>query len=194
VDELSEENEKYRARLAKLMAERPGSSTQTDTPTAPEDPSPDAPEPKLPELDHQYFRKVVNNLESQKFALLSKEMELERFTQGLTDTDTPIDVHPELRERLIRNIGHLILARAETNAIKRMSENLWLEKVNMAKERDTITREVDARMAVKQINGVGGEGAGGGVDNVEQALMEVRGWVDDTISKWETVSVFICSR
>jgi len=28
-----------------------------------------------------------------------------------------------------------------------------------------------------------------GVDNVEQALLEVRGWVDETIAKWEHVSV-----
>jgi len=26
------------------------------------------------------------------------------------------------------------------------------------------------------------------VDNVEQALLEVRGWVDETIAKWEHVS------
>jgi hypothetical protein len=112
---------------------------------------------------------------------------LERFRQGLTDSDTPLEEQPELRERLIRNMGSLILVQAETASIRRMIENLRLEKVNMSKERDTITREVDARMAVKQINGVGGEGAG--VDNVEQALLEVRGWVDETIAKWDQVSI-----
>jgi hypothetical protein len=186
VDELSDENEKLRARLAKLQAERPGSTSTDLDPPADVLPS-DAPEPKLPELDHQYFRKVVNNLESHKFTLLSKEMELERYQQGLTDSDNPVEEQPELREKLIRNLGNLILVQAETASIKRMIENLRLEKVNMSKERDTITREVDARMAVKQINGVGGEGAG--VDNVEQALLEVRGWVDETIAKWEHVSI-----
>jgi hypothetical protein len=97
-------------------------------------------------------------------------MQLERYQQGLTDSDNPVEEQPELRERLIRNLGNLILVQAETASIKRM-----------------ITREVDARMAVKQINGVGGEGAG--VDNVEQALLEVRGWVDETIAKWEHVSI-----
>ena len=186
MDELSDENEKLRARLAKLQADRPG-STQTDVEPASTLLPSDTPEPKLPELDHQYFRKVVNNLEAHKFTLLSKEMELERFRQGFTDSDTPVEEQPELRERLIRTMGNLILVQAETASIKRMIENLRLEKVNMSKERDTITREVDARMAVKQINGVGGEGAG--VDNVEQALLEVRGWVDETIAKWEHVSI-----
>lgn len=186
VAELQDENEKYRARLAKLMAERPGPSSHTDVEAIPA-PAPDTPEPKLPELDHQYFRKVVTNLESLKFTLLSKEMELERFRQGLTDSDAPVEPHGELRETLIRDMGHLILAQAETASVRRMIDNLRLEKVNMAKERDTITREVDARMAVKQINGVGGEDAG--VDNVEQALLEVRGWIDETIAKWENVRI-----
>ena len=187
MEELQDENEKLRIRLAKLQAERPGSAPHTEL-------DPILPsltvevEPRLPELDHQYFRKVVNNLESLKFTLLSKEMELERFRQGLTDSDTPVESLPELREKLIRNLGNLILVQAESGAINRITENLRLEKVNMAKERDTITREVDARMAVKQINGVGGEGPGGEVDNVEQALLEVRGWVDETIAKWENVS------
>lgn len=186
MDELSEENEKLRARLAKLQAERPD-SIQPDTEPTPSAALADASEPKLPEVDHQYFRKVVNNLESLKFTLLSKEMELERFRQGLTDTDVSVEEHPELRERLIRNIGNLLLVQAETHSIKHMTDNLKLEKVNMSKERDTITREVDARMAVKQIEGVGGEGAG--VDNVEQALLEVRGWIDETLAKWEHVRI-----
>jgi hypothetical protein len=78
------------------------------------------------------------------------------------------------------------MLKAETKSMESMARNLSLERQNLIQERDRITREVEARMAIKQINGVGEEGSGG-VDSVERVLLEVRGWLDETIANWEEV-------
>lgn len=188
VTELSDQNEKLRARLDKLQAERPGLSPNHSVLESTPLPDSSTEQPKLPEVDHRYFRKVVTNLEAHKYTLLTKEIELERFRKG--EPDVEMEEEPfDLRERLMRNIGNKILAEAEVKSIDHMIRNLRLEKVSLIKERDTITREVDARMAVKEINGVGEDGTGSQEDGVEKVLLQVKGWIEETLAKWADVRV-----
>jgi hypothetical protein len=108
--------------------------------------------------------------------------------QGIPEPEYSDDqLHP-LHERLIRAIGNVVLVEAECKSIRDVSKNLSLEKYNMGHERDMITREVDARMAVKQINGVGDSAE---ADNVEIVLLKVRGWIDETIASWDNVGFIL---
>jgi membrane-associated HD superfamily phosphohydrolase len=188
VNELSEQNEKLRTKLDKLLAERPGLSPNHSIVESTPLPEATTEQPKLPEIDLRYFRKVLNNLEAHKYTLLTKEIQLERLHQGEHDMEMHDDELHDLRERLIRNIGNKLLAEAEVKSIEYIIRNLRLEKVSLTKERDTIAREVDARMAVKEINGVGEDEAGSQEDVVEKALLDVKGWIEETLAKWADVS------
>lgn len=189
VDELSSENEKLRARLNALQADRPGSSPITDTiqPVASTSQNP------LPTVDHHYFRKVLLDLQHCRQFLIKKELELEGLRSGNPDTTEPNSDEAQrislLRINLTQTAADLSISKAEQKSLRTIIENLRMEKENFAEYKNRITREVDARMAIKQINGVGeGEGDVKQESDVEKALRQVVLWIEETIDKWDKVS------
>lgn len=195
MEELSNENEKLRARLSALQADRPGSSPLTETvqPVA----STSTSQIPLPTVDHHYFRKPLQDLQHFRQVLIKKELELEGARTGNPDATHPNSEEESyqllsLRYDLTKAAADLSISRAERKSLQTIIENLRMEKDNLAEYKNRITREVDARMAIKQINGVGqGEGDVRQESDVEKALRQVVLWIDETIDKWDKVS---CAR
>lgn len=186
MDDLSSENEKLRARLNALQADRPGSTSiiEATQPVASTSQTP------LPTVDRRYLTKVHLDLQHYRQVLISKEHELEREKFGLPEPDTLANIRlSDLQLSLTRSAADLSILRAEHKSIQTIIKNLRVEKEHLAEYRNRITREVDARMAIKQINGVT-EGAEDAKkeSEVEKTLRQVTAWIDETIDKWETVS------
>ena len=91
----------------------------------------------------------------------------------------------QLRFQLTQRSADLSVLIAEQKSIQGVISSLRMEKDNLADYRNRITREVDARMAIKQINGVTDAKR---ESDVEKALRQVVDWIDETIDKWDKVS------
>jgi hypothetical protein len=185
VESMSAENEKLRARLKQLQADRPGPSFNSSF--QPPSSSSNSAQSSVPQVDEQYFRKVTTNLESAKLSLLYRELELENARDPEGHHQPYDGPAAEYRAKVVQAIGNLAMILAETKSMESMARNLSLERQNLINERDGITREYEARMAVKSINGLNGL-VDQGEDDVEKVLLEVRGWLQEAIDKWEDVS------
>lgn len=175
-----------------MQADRPGSSTLIDTEEPEASTSSQVP---LEGVDHQYFSKVIFELQVYRQRLILREVELESLRTGIPDehklnpnTQKAVDLET-LQRTLTRAAADLSLLRAEQKSIQSIIDNLRTEKHNFAEFKDRITREVDARMAIKQINGVASRrGDSMQESDVERTLRTVVSWIEGTIEKWENVS------
>lgn len=154
---------------------------------------------------HRYLRRFVTDLAGLKNQLIAKEIELDharsRNAAASSTVDTAEVAQPveddevlRLRSEVTEKAANLVMLQAEERAMESMVKQLRLEKDYLHKQRDRISREVDARMAIKQINDVAedrqaeeGSAAARQETAVEKVLLEVRGVLDETIAKWNEV-------
>lgn len=165
------------------------------SPSALERPSPTTSSNPLPSIDHQYFRKIVHDLQLLKETLIAKEVELERERSGNGQGDVQLDGQTaRLRTELTSKAANLTLLQAEEQSISSMIKKLKMERDTWIMHGTRIAREVDARLAIKQIDGVGGGSTTADAEQkseVEKSLLQVKEWIDEVVDKWDEVSQLV---
>lgn len=151
-----------------------------------------------PGIDHQYFRKVAQDIQYLREALIGREIDLQRERAGNNTSQPDADDETlRLRGELTQRLAKLTMLRSEEKAIQTIIRGLRLEKETLGKDRAKISKELDTRLAVKKIEAnpsstiYAAEEAdveeGSAMGPVEKALLDVRGWIDETLAKWNEV-------
>lgn len=171
VNNIQDENNRLRARLSALLA-----SKSAEQPPALGEPESTA----GTSVDYTHLGKLQAELASARSTLLDREMELTRI-QGGGDEDS---------ERLRRDVAQQAVAlqstQAEVKTLHSLIKQLRSERDNLARQKDVLAREVEARRVLRDSSGetpslsTNARAAG-----VERALLELRGLIDGVIRSWD---------
>lgn len=175
VNNIQDENNRLRARLSTLLAsksaEQPPSSGDQELITG-------------TPVDYSHLGKLQAELASAKSTLMDREMELSRI-QGGGDEDIE-----KLRRDVAQQNTALQNTQAEVKTLHALIKQLRSERDNLARQKDVLTREIEARRLLRDSSGetpslsTNARAAG-----VERALLELRGLIDGVIRSWDQASL-----
>jgi chromosome segregation ATPase len=176
VNNIQDENNRLRARLAALVAVKPD-TVQPDG---------DAANVSSSSIDISTLSRLQGELAAAKATLLERELELGRM--GSPATQTPADTD-DTRHTLVSRTSALQEAQSEVRALNTVINELRTEHESLNRRRDVVTRELELR---RSLQGSPGESAALSPANsrasgVERTLLELRGLVDGVIKTWEQV-------
>lgn len=176
VNNIQDENQRLRTRLSSLLA-----SKSEDAPQVPTDVEA-AGHSNPGGIDYANLAKLQSELASAKATLLEREMELARV-QG----EEPTGDNDDVRRLLLTHATSLQTAQSEVKVLHSAISHIRMERDNLARQRDILTREVEARRSLQDATN-GSPPTSATATGVERALLELRGLVDNTIKSWEQVS------
>ncbi|WVQ80329.1 hypothetical protein IAT38_002434 [Cryptococcus sp. DSM 104549] len=177
VQQMQNENQRLRARLAALVANRPSKSPalpENETTPVPSEPAPSS-LPNLPAasppavagtgIDYTYVTKLLNELSASKSILLDKTLELSRLLDGAPpqeasggDRDNS-DERSVLRRELLAQWCRMVGIKVEGRGLEAMLRHLRGENESLGTQRQRVLRELEGRRAVRDAVAVvqGGE-------------------------------------
>lgn len=179
VNNIQEENNRLRARLSTLLANKSTDTTQAQQ---------DEDAPPSGGIDYANLVKLQAELASAKATLLERELELarqqEKDGQGGDNT--------ELRQVLLTHTTSLHAVQSEVKTLHMLIAHLRTERDNLSRQRDTLAREIEARRTLRNTAGETPTPAlNSRASGSERALLELRGIVDGAIKSWEQVRTVI---
>lgn len=174
VNNIQDENNRLRARLSALLssksAEQPPSTTDPDPTTT-------------TSVDYAHLGKLQAELATAKATLIDREMELTR-AQGGGDEDSD-----RLRRDVAQQTIALQISQAEVKSLHSLIKQLRSERDNLARQKDIVTREIEARRILRDASGEAPSlSTNARAAGVERALLELRGMIDSVIRSWDQVS------
>lgn len=173
VNNIQDENQRLRSRLAALLA------SKTDESSEPHD----AAEVAAPAgIDYTTLAKLQTELATAKDTLMQRELELATL-QGTSEDDGTDD----LRSAYLSSSKTLQNGQYEVKALHSLIGHLRSERDGLARQRDMLSRELEARRALREV-AADGTGSNSRAVGVERALLDLRGLVDGVIRNWEQVS------
>ena len=198
VKDVEEENIRLRARLAALSGHSGGSEPTPDTAVPKSVETASAPIEDPLAIDHGYLKRLQAELEAARETLLNKQIEVARLLGAEFSDEVEA-----MRSSIFSQHGNLVTLQAETSSLDRMMGHLMKEREDINKQADLIRADIDERKngTKGQVNGkahdanpqdssaADGGDKQAGSSRVEQALMEIRGWVDAAVREWGQVSV-----
>lgn len=173
VNNIQEENNRLRSRLSALLAPKPTEQSQA---------SADTETMSGALVDYGQLGKLQAELAAAKATLVDRELELARI-KGADDDDDDV-----LRRDILHQNTTLQSAQAEVKALHSVIKQLRSERDSLARQRDVVSREIEARQSLREASGetpslsTNARAAG-----VERALLELRGLVDGVIRSWDQV-------
>ncbi|GMK59953.1 hypothetical protein CspeluHIS016_0901700 [Cutaneotrichosporon spelunceum] len=178
VNNIQEENNRLRARLATLVAVKP-EATPSDG---------DATSVSSSSIDVTTISRLQGELAAAKTTLLERDLELGRLNNPASHVHAGVD---ETRGTLVTRTAALQEAQSEVRALHAVINELRTEHDNLSRRREVVTRELELR---RSLQGSSGETATLPADSarasgVERTLLELRGLVDGIIKTWEQSSM-----
>ncbi|CAK9782271.1 hypothetical protein CC85DRAFT_282286 [Cutaneotrichosporon oleaginosum] len=175
VNNIQEENNRLRSRLAALVAVKP--DTQPDQETAGS---------ASFNIDVTAVSRLQGELAAAKATLLERELELGRVSSPTTQASTGSD---ETRRVLASRTAALQEAQAEVRALNAVINELRTEHESLIRRRDVVTRELELRRSLQDTPGESAALSPSRASGVERTLLELRGLVDGVIKTWEQTSM-----
>ncbi|BEI94942.1 uncharacterized protein CcaverHIS019_0705230 [Cutaneotrichosporon cavernicola] len=176
VNNIQEENNRLRARLAALVSVKPDATP------------PDAVSVSSSSIDVATISRLQGELAACKATLLDRELELGHLNTPAADIQAGAD---ETRRTLVSRTATLQEAQSEVRALNTVINELRTEHDNLNRRREIVTRELELR---RSLQGSPGEATALSADHsrasgVERTLLELRGLVDGVIKTWEQSSM-----
>lgn len=173
VNNIQDENQRLRARLASLLANKPSDAAQSTG---------DAETPMPTGIDYTGLAKLQSELAEAKATLLQRELDLSN-AQGHDTEDGD-----GARAALLSSTASLQSVQAEVKTLQSLIAHLRSERDTFSRQRDVLSRELDARRVLRETVGEipGGNARAAGV---ERALLDLRSLVDGVLKTWEQVSL-----
>jgi hypothetical protein len=175
VNNIQDENHRLRTRLAGLLSTKPGEAAQPGSEVEAAASVPTG-------IDYAALARLQAELAGAKATLLERELELGKAHGG-----HQTERGDEIRAQLVRSGSDLHALQAEVKALHSVISHMRIERDGLARQRDTLGRELEARRALRDAVGEapGGQQRAAGV---ERALLDLRGLVDGVIKTWDQVS------
>lgn len=179
VSNIQDENNRLRARLSSLLSVKP------DTAHASGDVEAAHNNVASSSIDYANLAKLHSDLAEAKSTLLEKELELGRL-QATDGQNGDVD---ETRRALLSRTTALQAVQSEVRGLHLAINHLRTEHESLSRQRDVVTRELEARRALQtSVDDIPALEAGARASSIERALLELRGIVDGVIKTWDQVS------
>lgn len=136
-------------------------------------------------IDYANLAKLHAELASAKSTLLERELELSRL-QSTGGQSGDVD---DTRRALLSRTLELQAVQSEVRALHLAINHLRSEHETLARQRELVARELEARKALQgAVQDAPALAAGARATSIERALLELRGIVDGVIKTWDQVS------
>lgn len=175
VNNIQDENHRLRTRLASLLSTKPGEAAQpvseeavSSVPTG---------------IDYAQLSRLQAELAAAKATLLERELELGKAHGGHAT-----ERGDEIRASLLTSGTALASMQSEVKALHSVISHIRIERDNLARQRDTLSRELEARRVLRDTVNETPQGGHPRAAGVERALLDLRGMVDGVIKTWDQVS------